>query len=186
MQVFKLKGTKRLKRNFFLKNAVWVAKNLLGKYLVVQKENNLFVGKIFETEAYIGPEDKASHAFGGKRTQRTNVMFEIGGIIYVYLIYGKYHCLNIVTGNEGFPAAVLIRGVKEITGEKRLLDGPGKLCRAFSIDRRDNGKDVVSSKEIFIVDSGIKPEKIISTPRIGVDYAGDWAKKNLRFLCLKP
>ena len=177
----KLKG-KRLGREFFLRDAVWVAKNLLGKYLVVKKQGEFFAGRIVETEAYVGPEDKASHAFGGRRTKRTEVMFEIGGKVYVYLIYGMYHCLNIVTGEKGFPSAVLIRAVEPVVSKRKKLDGPGKLCSAFSIDREDNGKDVVTSEEIFIVDIGEKPKKITSTPRIGVDYAGEWANKPLRFL----
>ncbi len=179
--LFRLEGN-RLRKDFFERPAVNVAKELLGKYLVVKRGGRFLAGKIVETEAYVGPEDKASHAYGGKRTKRTSVMFEEAGKLYVYLIYGMYHCLNVVTDRKGFPSAVLIRGVKGVVGTDKLLDGPGKVCREFGITREDSGLDATKSSEIYFVDLGEKPKEIISTPRIGVDYAGEWAKRKLRFV----
>lgn len=179
--LFSLKG-ERLKKDFFERSAVSVAKELLGKYLIVKRNGKFFAGKIFETEAYVGPEDKASHAYGNKKTQRTKVMFEEGGKLYVYLIYGMYYCLNVVTAKKGFPSAVLIRGVKPAVGVDKVLDGPGKVCQEFKITKEDSGLDTKVSDEIYFVDIGEKPKKIIATPRIGVDYAEEWAKKNLRFI----
>ncbi len=179
--LFRLKG-KRLNKDFFERSAVDVARDLLGKYLIVKRGGRFLVGKIVETEAYVGPEDKASHAYGGKKTKRTRVMFEKGGRLYVYLIYGMHHCLNIVTGESGFPAAVLIRGVEPVFGFDKILDGPGKVCREFDITREDNRLDIVESNEIYIKDIGEIPEKIMALPRVGVDYAEEWAKKKLRFL----
>jgi DNA-3-methyladenine glycosylase len=136
-------------------------------------------GKIIEVEAYVGPRDEACHASKG-RTPRTDVMFGPAGLAYVYLIYGMYYCLNVVTEREEFPAAVLIRAV-EIDGE--LVDGPGCLCRALEIDRALNRLDLTIGKKLWFEDRGTKvPQKSIGRfPRIGVDYAGIWAKKPWRF-----
>lgn len=171
----------RLNKNFVQRKTTWVAKNLLGKYLFILNRKSVKIGRIVETEAYVGPEDKASHASKGK-TARTEVMFGPPGRLYVYLIYGMYHCLNIVTEKKGYPAAVLIRAVEPVFGTKGRVDGPGKLCREFGLTREDTGLDITKSKRIFIKDIGTKPTKIISTPRIGVEYAGEWAKKKLRFI----
>ena len=127
-----------LPRIYFNRPTLTVARSLIGKYLVRAIDGRIFAGKIVEVEAYVGPEDKACHASKG-RTQRTDVMFGPGGVAYVYLIYGMYHCLNVVTEREEFPSAVLIRSV-EIDGE--LIDGPGRLCRALQIDRRLNRVDL--------------------------------------------
>lgn len=129
----------------------------------------------------MGPHDKASHASHG-RTPRTEIMFGPSGRLYVYLIYGMYYCLNIITERENYPAAVLIRGLKPVVGITGKTDGPGKLCRELSISKQDNGLNIVKSQKIFIIDIGTKSKKIISGPRIGVDYAGCWAKKNWRFI----
>jgi len=171
-----------LDKKFFLQPTLKVARSLLGKHLVVNRRNRYQEGIIIETEAYIGFKDKASHAFKGK-TERNKIMWEEGGLLYVYLIYGMYHCLNIVTEKKGYPAAVLIRALQPIKGIQGKTDGPGKLCRELGITRADTGLDITKSKEIYLLDFGEKPEKIIAAPRIGVDYAGKWAKKNWRFLC---
>jgi DNA-3-methyladenine glycosylase len=146
----------------------------------------MLAGKIVEVEAYVGQDDKACHASKG-RTQRTDVMFGPGGIAYVYLIYGMYHCLNVVTEREDFPAAVLIRAV-EIDGE--LIDGPGRLCRAMQIDRSLNRADLTICKSLWFEDRGLLVGKgnVGTYPRIGVHYAGEWAKKPWRFrlLAVKP
>ena len=139
----------------------------------------MLAGKIVEVEAYVGPQDKACHASKG-RTQRTDVMFGPAGVAYVYLIYGMYHCLNVVTEREEFPSAVLIRAI-EIDGE--LIDGPGRLCRALQIDRRLNRVDLTTGESLWFEDRGVlvKRGDVGAHPRIGVDYAGEWAKKLWRF-----
>lgn len=204
---------KRLKRKFFNQPTLKVAKYLLGKYLVRKIGKNRLVGKILETEAYIGPNDRASHASFGK-TERCKPMYDLPGIAYVYFIYGMYWMLNIVTEKKGRPCAVLIRAIEPLKNQKskrripseyknqkvdffemdkskikklkefkKLGSGPGKLCRWMKIDGRFNGKDLTKSKNLFIVDSNekIKERQIVSTTRIGVDYAGQWAKKPWRF-----
>ena len=150
------------------------------------------VGRIVETEAYVGPDDKACHASRG-RTARTETMFGPAGHAYVYFIYGFYHCLNIVTEAKDFPSAVLIRAVEPLDGielmkfrrrtEKlhNLASGPGKLCQAFAIDRSLNGADICG-KILYVEDRGEPPPKILARPRIGVDYAGKWKHKPWRFL----
>ena len=172
---------RRLGRDFFLNSTLEVAKNLLGKYLVVKRGGKFQVGEIIETEAYVGKEDKASHASRGK-TERNKIMWEEGGKLYVYLIYGVHFCLNVVTEKKGYPSAVLIRGLKPIFGIQEKVDGPGKICRSLGITKKDNGLDITKSGEIYIKDVGIKPKKIISTSRIGIDYAGEWKDKKWRFL----
>ncbi|NWF73291.1 MAG: DNA-3-methyladenine glycosylase [Nitrospirae bacterium] len=156
-----------------------VARSLIGKYLVRSNNGHTLAGKIVEVEAYVGPQDRACHASKG-RTQRTDVMFGQGGVAYVYLIYGMYHCLNVVTEREEFPAAVLIRAV-EIDGE--LIDGPGRLCRAMQIDRSLNRVDLTIGESIWFEDRGVLVEKgeVGAYPRIGVQYAGEWARKPWRF-----
>lgn len=156
-----------------------VARSLIGKYLVRAIDGRTLAGKIVEVEAYVGQEDKACHASKG-RTQRTDVMFGPGGVAYVYLSYGMYHCLNVVTERDKFPAAVLIRAV-EINGA--LIDGPGRLCRAMQIDRGLNRADLTTGELIWFEDRGelMKRGDVGIHPRIGVDYAGEWAKKPWRF-----
>jgi len=152
---------------------------LLGKYLVRENGKRTIAGKIIEVEAYVGPQDKACHASKG-RTARTEVLFGPPGMAYVYLIYGMYHCLNVVTERADFPAAVLIRAVA-VDGE--LIDGPGRLCRALAIDRTLNRFDLTTGVRLWFEDRGarIRVETIGTFPRIGVEYAGGWAKKPYRF-----
>lgn len=176
----------RLGQAFYAGDTLEVAQALLGKYLVHKSPEGRFVGRINETEAYHGPEDRASHASRG-RTARTAVMFGHPGHWYVYLIYGVYHCLNIVTGPEDYPAAVLIRGVTPVTGVPAGVktDGPGKLCRAFGIDKRLNTAPAFGpAATLWIEDRGdnITHGRIRATPRIGVDYAGEYKDKPWRFL----
>ena len=168
-----------LPRVYFNRPTVTVARSLIGKYLVRVIDGRMLAGKIVEVEAYIGPQDKACHASKG-RTQRTDVMFGPGGVAYVYLIYGMYHCLNVVTEREEFPSAVLIRAI-EINGE--LIDGPGRLCRALQIDRRFNRADLTTGESLWFEDRGALVERgdVGAYPRVGVDYAGEWAKKPWRF-----
>jgi len=166
-------------RSYFNRSTVVVARSLLGKYLVRQNGGGMMAGKIVEVEAYVGPQDLACHASKG-RTLRTEVLFGPPGISYVYLIYGMYHCLNVVTEKAEFPAAVLIRAV-EVEGE--LIDGPGRLCRAFSIDRSLNRVDMTTRQDLWFEDRGTKIPRgrIGAFPRIGVSYAGKWADKPYRF-----
>jgi DNA-3-methyladenine glycosylase len=168
-----------LPRTYFTRPTVQVARSLIGKYLVREINGRTLAGKIIEVEAYVGPEDKACHASKG-RTQRTDVMFGPGGVAYVYLIYGMYHCLNVVTEREKFPSAVLIRAI-EIDGE--VIDGPGRLCRVLQIDRRLNRVDLTTGESLWFEDRGalVKRGDVGAHPRIGVDYAGEWAKKPWRF-----
>jgi DNA-3-methyladenine glycosylase len=168
-----------LPRIYFNRPTLTVARSLIGKYLVRSIDGRMLAGKIVEVEAYVGSQDRACHASKG-RTQRTDVMFGPGGVAYIYLIYGMYHCLNVVTEPEEFPSAVLIRAI-EIDGE--LIDGPGRLCRALQIDRRLNRVDLTTGESIWFEDRGVLVERgdVGTHPRVGVDYAGDWAKKPWRF-----
>lgn len=138
------------------------------------------VGRIVETEAYLGVHDLAAHSAKGK-TKRTEVMFGPPGYAYVYLVYGVHFCMNVVTEKEGAASAVLLRALEPIANVEGKTSGPGLLCRAMNIDKRHNGHDLLSD-DFFIAKPDDKPTfTIIKRPRIGVDYAGEWAKKELRF-----
>ena len=170
----------RLKRSFFVRPTLKVAKELLGKYLVRRSYAKEIALMITEVEAYIGPNDKASHASRGK-TQRNEVMFGKAGKWYVYFTYGMHWMLNIVTGPENYPAAVLIRGTDKVVG-------PARLTKYLKIDKRFNGRLADKKSGLWIEDRGckIKRSEIIQSPRIGVDYAGSaWAKKPWRFYVLR-
>lgn len=167
---------KKLSRVFYARDTHVVAKGLLGKLLVRQWRGKKIIVRINEVESYVGEDDLASHASRG-RTPRTAVMYGEPGQAYVYLIYGMYHCLNIVTEKEGFPAAVLIRGAGG-------FNGPGKLTRALHITRAQNRLDIATSDALYVADDGfaVSPADIIATPRIGVDYAGEHALLPWRYL----
>jgi len=177
----------KLPRSFFQRKTLTVAKELLGCFLVRKIGRQQIIAKIIETEAYCGPKDLANHAAKGL-TKRTAVMFGRAGHAYIYLIYGMYYCFNIVTEEQGYPAAVLIRGV-EINKSK--IVGPGKVCRELKIDKRLNGVDLINDKRFSIVDrlsgGGFSRRKplIKKLPRVGVDYAGEWAKKKWRFVLVE-
>lgn len=168
-----------LPASFYARSTLQVAKSLLGHYLVRETKTGLLAGRIFEVEAYVGPKDRASHASKG-RTKRTEVMFGPPGVAYVYLIYGMYHCLNVVTERLDYPAAVLIRAVEHPPG---LADGPGRVCRFFDIDLALNRHDLTSGRHLWIEDRGEQAprSRISAFPRIRVDYAGEWAAKPWRF-----
>lgn len=170
---------KTLSRAFFNRPTLIVARSLIGKYLIRENGRGTIAGKIIEVEAYIGEEDKACHASKG-RTARTEVLFGPPGMSYVYLIYGMYHMLNVVTERADFPAAVLIRAI-EVDGH--LIDGPGKLCRELGIDRSLHRVDLIQGRAIWFEDRGQRvPRNQVGTfPRIGVEYAGLWARKPWRF-----
>jgi len=173
---------KRLKRGFFTQPTLKVAKQLLGKTLVRIWRGKRLSGKIVETEAYIGPKDKASHAYLGKKTPRNKAEFMIGGHIYIYLVYGMYWQLNISTETEGKPSCVLIRAL-EPQEELKDTSGPGKLCRELKLNKSFYGEDLCTSSRIWIEDAPPIPQiKIKRTGRVGIDYAGPyWSKIPWRF-----
>ena len=158
----------RLEREFYIRDVLAVAPELPGKFLVTRDRKGSFIrSQITEVEAYRGTEDLACHASKG-RTARTEVMFSNGGHLYVYLVYGMHWMLNIVTGTENDPQAVLIRGLADCAG-------PGRLTRQLGIDRSFNGEDLVTSERIWVEDNGFRT-KCKTGLRIGIDYAGDYWK----------
>jgi DNA-3-methyladenine glycosylase len=182
------KDKKILPHKFFNRPVIIVAKDLIGKILArtINGKTERFL--IAETEAYDGPEDLACHASKG-RTKRTEVMFGKARVWYIYIIYGMYHMINIVTGEKEYPAAVLIRGAIDIkTGER--ISGPGKLARQLNIDRTFTGKEAGPENLFWIEEDkvlekklNLSKKKIVVTPRIGIDYAGPiWAAKPYRFV----
>ncbi|MCK4664245.1 MAG: DNA-3-methyladenine glycosylase [Bacteroidales bacterium] len=168
----------RIKNQFFEQDALIIAPQLLGKILIRKyPDNSIFRSKITEIEVYKGEEDLACHASKGK-TNRTEIMYRQGGFVYVYLIYGMYWMLNFVTGKPEQPQAILIRAVENI-------NGPGKLTKKLEIDKSFNGEDLYTSDRLWVENNNEKI-KYITTPRIGVDYAGEkWKNINWRFV-LKP
>ncbi|MHC1720503.1 MAG: DNA-3-methyladenine glycosylase [Clostridiaceae bacterium] len=192
----------KLQRIFYMEDTKIVAKMLLGKLLVHEIDGKRISGIIVETEAYLGVTDKAAHSFGGRKTIRTEPMYGLGGYAYIYFIYGLYNCFNVVTRSEGVPEAVLIRALEPCDGLdamaearynkayselnksqlKNLANGPGKLCMALSIDRNLNGEDLCGNK-LYIEDNPniARPFKILTSKRIGVDYAEEARDFLLRF-----
>jgi DNA-3-methyladenine glycosylase len=183
-----------LPRSFYDRDTIEVARDLLGKVLVREIDGSRLSVKIVETEAYVGPHDKACHARNGM-TARNRVMFGEPGHAYVYFIYGMYYCLNLVTEKAGYPAAVLIRAGEPLEGEdtmralrtkarkiKDLTSGPGKLCQAMSIDRELNGADVCRKGPLYLETGMGDSHEIASCKRIGVEYAGEYKDKPWRFL----
>ena len=173
--------SQRLPRAFYARDSVAVARDLLGMQLVIRQPAGLRVGRIIETEAYQGPEDLAAHSAGGRRTARTEVMYGAAGFAYVYLIYGIWHCLNVVTATRGVPHAVLLRALEPLRGIATPSWGPGLLCRALGIDRTFNGRDLRGQDLWIQAPRRPQPIRIGAGPRIGVDYAGDWAHRHWRF-----
>lgn len=193
---------KRIPLSYFQQDdVVAISKSLIGKYLLtcIGPERVITGGMIIETEAYCGPEDKASHAHNNRRTKRTETMFSEGGVAYVYFCYGLHNLFNIVTNKKDIPHAILIRAIKpeigiELMLERRchkkltstLTNGPGSLCQALGITREQNGISL-DAEEIWLEDRGvyIPSTQILATPRIGVDYAQEDALKPWRFLLSK-
>ncbi len=167
-----------LPRSFYARPCLTVAEQLIGARLVHRVGQRVLSGRIVETEAYIGEEDRACHARFGQ-TPRAKILFGEPGHAYVFLIYGMYHCFNVVCESRGRPAAVLVRAL-EMDNESKA-DGPGKLCRVLGITRAHNGLDVTSQPLWIERHSGRAPT-IVATPRVGVDYAGEWAQKPWRFV----
>ncbi len=185
----------KLPREFYTrKNVLTIARELLGTVLVVPASNGARVsGIIVETEAYRGPEDRASHAYGGRRTNRTETMYSMGGTAYVYFVYGMYNQFNVVTNLQDIPHAILIRALQpaeglELMRERRhrqpdhnLTNGPGKLCIALGIDRKLDRADLLAEKVWLEEGECLARSKIASGPRIGIDYAEEWVERPWRF-----
>jgi DNA-3-methyladenine glycosylase len=173
---------RKLPRSFYAReDTLLVARELIGTHLVHDDGVTRRVGRIVETEAYMGPEDLAAHSARGL-TKRTEVMFGPPGHAYVYFIYGFWFCLNVVTSRKGVPHAVLLRALEPIEGISDKTWGPGLLCRAMGIDRALNGTDLCADRLWLEPPRGSAPPvRIGSSPRIGVDYAGSWAKRPWRF-----
>jgi DNA-3-methyladenine glycosylase len=173
-----------LPRNFYSRRTLTVARELIGMHLVRSWRGKQMIGRIVETEAYQGPQDLAAHSARGQ-TERNAVMFGPPGHAYVYLIYGMWDCVNVVTREAGVPHAVLIRAVEPIKNVNDKTWGPGLLCKAMHIDRDLSGADLcgpIARMGLWIeAPVAIKRSKIARAPRIGVDYAGDWANRPWRF-----
>ena len=190
----------KLQRDFFLKNTLDIARDLLGKILVHHTDNGIISAMIVETEAYLGIEDKACHSYKALQTERNKVMYKTGGTAYVYLIYGMYHCFNIVTRDINQPEAILIRAVQPIDGleimaqnryaesystlaKKKILNltsGPGKLCKAMDITRNVNGYDLCGDKLYLCKNDSVKIN-VVETKRVNIDYAEEYIDKPWRF-----
>jgi DNA-3-methyladenine glycosylase len=184
----------KLPRDFYTRpNVLTVARDLLGKLLVVPVEGQRVSGMIVEVEAYRGPDDRASHAYGGRRTKRTETMYHEGGIAYVYFVYGMYYQFNVVSNVADIPHAILVRALEPVEGievmrrrrhlhpDKNLTNGPGKLCLAMGIDRNLDKADLLGDRVWLEEFQNVKPAQIARGPRIGIDYAEDWVDKPWRF-----
>lgn len=196
--------TQKIPKSFFLQDACTVAKGLLGTHLVHRINGTQLVAQITETEAYCGAEDRACHGYQNRRTSRTEPLFLSGGHVYVYLIYGIYDLFNVVVGPPDDPSAVLIRGGVAVEGmdriasnrhavpyaalsakqRKLLLDGPGRFCRGMEITRAHNRLDLLG-EDLFLTNAQTPPFSVQTTPRIGIDYAGEDALLPYRFVMQK-
>lgn len=197
MKAITFKASDKLSVSFYRqKNVCTVARELIGKVLVSSFNGIVTAGRIVETEAYNGAIDKASHAWGGRRTNRTEIMYAAGGVAYVYLCYGIHHLFNVVTNVADVPHAVLVRAIEPVAGVDHMLQrtgktkadftltrGPGNVSKALGIYKQHTGLDL-RGNELFIVNDGftVQPLQIIATPRIGVDYAGKDALLPYRFI----
>lgn len=177
--------------DFYARPVLRVARDCIGKHLVHDTTEGLVVGRIVEAEAYRGPEDRAAHSYGGRRTARTEVMFGPPGFAYVFFVYGMHFQVNLVTTALDMPHAVLLRAVEPVLGadvmaarrgipasRRELTNGPGKLCQAFAIDRAANGADL-TRPPLYLSDG--PPCRVARATRIGIDYAGVWAERPWRF-----
>ncbi len=184
-----------LNREFFVrKDTLRISRDLLGKLLVVPTANGDRVsGMIVETESYLGVDDKAAHSYGGRRTARNEITYAEGGHVYVFFVYGMYYQLNVVTGLVDNPHVVLIRAVEPVEGvdimrqrrgamkDTNLTSGPGKLCIALGIDRSLNGEDLLGQRIWVEEYRNFKKQEIMSGPRVGIDYAGEFIDMPWRF-----
>ena len=186
---------KTLDRAFYLRDTLTVARDLLGKLLVHETPEGRTVGRIVETEAYLGPRDKAAHSYRAARGGRTEIQYGPGGYAYLYLIYGIHYCMNIVTGPPECPEVVLLRALEpaeglELMAKRRktetrtaLCSGPGKLCAAMALDKSCYGADLCGDT-LYLLDDGTRygEDEIAATPRIGIDYAEEARDFPWRFL----
>jgi DNA-3-methyladenine glycosylase len=181
----------KLTRSFYARPVLAVARDAIGKILVHETSEGRVSGRIVEAEAYSGPEDRAAHSYGGRRTARTEAMYGRPGHAYVFLVYGMHWHFNLVTTAVDVPHAVLIRAVEPLEGvelmaarrgiaatRSELTNGPGKLCRAFGIDRALYGADLTRGPA-YLLDG--PRSKVVRSARVGVDYAGEWAERPYRF-----
>jgi DNA-3-methyladenine glycosylase len=173
-----------LGQDFFARDTVTVARELLGKVLVREIGGTRLWGRLVEVEAYLGPDDLAAHSRGGRRTPRTEVMFGKPGHAYVYFTYGMHWMLNFVTREEGMPQAVLVRALEPGPGVGRC-GGPGLVARSLNIDRALNGTRL-QPPDLYVIDDGAPKQRIFVTPRIGVQGTGRWEKRLLRFCVDSP
>src|SRR5512141_2122729 len=172
--------SKALPRAFYDRDTIAVAMDLLGKHLIHASGGVERIGRIVEVEAYLGTNDLASHSSRGL-TARTRVMFGPPGHAYVYLVYGMHCCVNVVTQREGIASAVLLRAIEPVRNVEGSTRGPGRLCKAMHIDRRLNNHDLTGG-DFYIADPPVsEPLSIVKRARVGVDYAGHWARRLLRF-----
>ena len=183
-------STKKLKKSFYRREVIVVARDLLGKVLVKSNGKEILAGKIVEVESYHGDIDAAAHSYGGI-TKRNEIMFEAGGYLYVYFTYGAHHCCNVVTGKKGHGTAVLIRAIEPIIGLNRMIknrferklknekeifnltSGPGKVCQAFKLDRSHSGTDLTGNKIFILNGEKIKSRDIGISKRIGITRSVD-------------
>ncbi|MBY0312470.1 MAG: DNA-3-methyladenine glycosylase [Phycisphaerales bacterium] len=194
----------RLTHADFAISAERLAATLIGCVLVRVIDGEMLAGQIIETEAYVGVKDRASHAYGGRRTPRNEMMYARAGTLYVYFTYGMHHCMNVVCGEVDEPVAVLLRATRPLIGleamarrrfgsaeasrrERDLCSGPAKLCQALGVDRTINGLDLVRGESMWIAHPGtglepIQRRDVRRTPRIGIDSAGAWAARPLRWV----
>ena len=195
----------RLPRKFYVGDTLATARSMLGKLIVRRSPEGITAGRIVETEAYIGPDDRAAHSYGGRRTRRNEVMYGPPGRAYIYLIYGVHHCFNAVTAEDGRPEAVLVRAIEPVLGQELMArrrgraipvmalgNGPGKLCLALGIDASLSGADL-EGDELYLADDGrVVPDGCVrTTPRINISYAGPDRNLPWRFVidghhCLSP
>ncbi len=187
---------KKIERDFYIRDVNIVAQDLIGKILVHESNHEITSGIIIETEAYKGPEDKAAHTYNNKRTERTEIQFHEGGYAYVYMIYGMHYCFNITVNIASRPEAVLIRALEphdgiELMKRRRkteslrnLCNGPGKLCCAMGITKEHYGIDLCGN-ELYLLDDEHTSPKIITTPRINIDYAEEYVPVMWRYCMAK-
>ena len=186
--------SEKLPREFYTRpNVLTVARELLGKLLVVPANRRRVSGRIVEVEAYRGPQDRAAHSYGGRRTKRTETMYSVGGTAYVFFVYGMYNQFNVVTNVRDKPHAILIRAVEPVEGielmrERRphqsdhnLTNGPGKLCIALGIDRKLDAVDLTGNRVWLEAAEPVPRSRVLTGPRIGIDYAQEWIDKPWRF-----
>ncbi|MCS7182757.1 MAG: DNA-3-methyladenine glycosylase [Thermoanaerobaculum sp.] len=182
-----------LPREFYQRDTVAVARELLGKVLVRRTPEGVVALRLMEVEAYLGVDDPAAHTAGGRRTPRNEVMWGEAGHLYVYFTYGMHFCANVVTRAPGQPEAVLLRGGVVLWGDELVqrrrrgrgdVNGPAKLCQALALTRRENGTDLTEAGEVFLAEDGfcVPPERVLAVPRVGVEYAGAAALWPLRFV----